>query len=328
MVKNFQNVEEIIADETFQAWYYRNNPIQVETWEKWIEANPQQSELVKQATEWMEELRLTESPVSAKQAAEAYKNLTLRLDVKEGAKIRSMTRSKWWLSAAAAVLLIASGIVFWKTSTPTPSLGTQYGEISTRQLPDGSTIMLNANSTAKLSESWEGDKDREVWLEGEAFFHVKKMPNKKRFIVHTNELDVIVTGTQFNVWTRDNKTSVLLTEGSVTIHTADGKETKMVPGDFVEINNSNLEKKKANQESILAWKDSRLIFDNTPMQEVARIIHEHYGVNVIITDRSLDSKPLNGILPNNNLDVLLQSLEATNDFRITRKDDEISISRP
>src|SRR4029079_16643453 len=99
-------------------------------------------------------------------------------------------------------------------------------------------------------------------------------------------------------------------------------------GDFVEINNSNLEKRKANQESILAWKDSRLIFDNTPMQEAVRIIHEHYGVNVIITDTSLNSKPINGILPNNNLDVLLQSLEATNDFKITRKENEISISRP
>jgi len=328
MVKNFQNVEEIIADETFQAWYYRNNPIQIETWEKWMEINPEQSELVQEAIVWMNELKVNESPVSEEQATSAYTRLTQRLDETGGAKVRFMTRRKWWLSAAAAVLLIATGVIFLKTSTSQPSLGTQYGEISTKLLPDGSTMMLNANSTAKLSESWEGDKDREVWLQGEAFFHVKKMTNKKRFIVHTNELDVIVTGTQFNVWTRDNKTSVLLTEGSVTIQTADGKETKMLPGDFVEINNSNLEKRKANQESILAWKESRLIFDNTPMQEVARIIHEHYGVNVVITDRSLDSKPINGILPNDNLDVLLKSLEGTNEFKITRKENEISISKP
>jgi transmembrane sensor len=328
MVKNFQNVEEIIADETFQGWFSRQNPIQVENWEKWMEANPGQLELVKQATQWMKELKVNEAHIPEGQTAEAFEKLTLRLEEEGGTKLRFMTRRKWWLSAAAAVLLIASGAIFLKTSTSHPSLGTQYGEIATKQLPDGSTMMLNANSTAKLSESWEGDKDREVWLNGEAFFHVKKMANKKRFIVHTNELDVIVTGTQFNVWTRDNKTSVLLTEGSVTIHTADGRETKMVPGDFVEINNSSLEKKKVNQECILAWKESKLIFDNTPMQEAARIIHEHYGVNVIITDRSLDMKPINGILPNDNLDVLLRSLEATNDFRITRKDNEISISKP
>jgi transmembrane sensor len=328
MFKNFQNVEEIIADETFQGWFSRSNPDQVEAWEKWMEANPGQLELVKQATEWMNELKVKESLVSEEQTAEAYKSFTQRLEQEGVKQVPFMTRRKWWLSAAAAVLLIVSGVVFLKTSTSKASLVSQYGEVCTKQLPDGSTMMLNANSTAKLSEGWEGNKDREVWLKGEAFFHVKKMQDKKRFIVHTNELDVIVTGTQFNVWTRDNKTSVLLTEGSVTIQTADGKETKMVPGDFVEINNSSLEKKKVNQESILAWKESKLIFDNTPMQEAARIIHEHYGVNVVITDRSLDSKPLNGILPNNNLDVLLRSLEATSDFKITRKDNEISISRP
>jgi len=64
MAKNFQNVEEMIADETFQAWYYRNNPIQVETWEKWMESNPGQSALVQQAVEWMNELKVKESPVS------------------------------------------------------------------------------------------------------------------------------------------------------------------------------------------------------------------------------------------------------------------------
>lgn len=328
MVKNFRSVEEIIADETFQAWFSGHNPIQVEAFEKWMDANPGQSDLVKQATAWMNELKVNESPVSAVQAAESYRNLIQRLDQEGTTKVRFMTRRKWWLSAAAAVLLIVSGAIFIKTSTSQPSLGTQYGEVSTKQLPDGSTMMLNANSTAKLSENWEGNNDREVWLKGEAFFHVKKTPTKKRFIVHTNELDVIVTGTQFNVWTRDNKTSVLLTEGSVTIHTADGKETKMVPGDFVEINNSNLEKKIVNQESILAWKDSRVIFENTTLPDAARIIHEHYGVNVIITDSSLNSKLLNGILSNDNLDVLLKSLEATNMFRITRKDNEIYIAKP
>ncbi len=57
MFKNFQSVEEIIGDGTFQAWYFRNNPDQVETWEKWMEANPGQSELVNQAIQWMKELR-------------------------------------------------------------------------------------------------------------------------------------------------------------------------------------------------------------------------------------------------------------------------------
>jgi transmembrane sensor len=117
MVKNFQNVEEIITDESFQAWYFRQNSTQVEAWEKWMEANPGQLELVNQATEWMKELKVNESSISANQAVEAYEKLNKRLDGEGGTKVRFMTRRKWWLSAAAAVLLIASGAIFLKTST-------------------------------------------------------------------------------------------------------------------------------------------------------------------------------------------------------------------
>lgn len=329
MIKNFQSVEEMIEDETFQGWFFSRSGEEVANWENWLAANPSQQPLAEEAIAFMMALKLEETPVPGLRTEDAYQRLVTRLDDQEKAPVVSMrSRRRGWLSAAAAVLLVATGLLVFKFSSTQASLGTQYGEISSNQLPDGSTMMLNANSTARLGTGWKGNQDREVWLKGEAFFHVKKTPQKNRFIVHTNELDVIVTGTQFNVWTRDNKTSVLLTEGSVTIKTSDGRETKMTPGDFLEINNSNLEKKKVNEESVLAWKENKLIFDNASMAEAARIIHEHYGVKVIIADSSLDAKTITGILPNDSLDVLLRSLEATNDFRITRKDNDIYITKP
>jgi ferric-dicitrate binding protein FerR (iron transport regulator) len=50
-------------------------------------------------------------------------------------------------------------------------------------------------------------------VKGEAFSR-EKTSQKNRFIVHTGQLDVIVTGTQFNVSTREDKTSVLLTRAA------------------------------------------------------------------------------------------------------------------
>jgi ferric-dicitrate binding protein FerR (iron transport regulator) len=64
------------------------------------------------------------------------------------------------------------------------------------------------------------------------------------------------------------------------------------------------------------------------MQEVCRIISEHYGVKVTLADSSLNALTIGGMMENDNLDVLLRSLEATNDFKITRKDNEILISKP
>lgn len=331
MIKNFQQVEDVIGDEDFQKWFAGQSNT---GWEEWLTANPSQAPLVKQAIAFMNDIKVKELSVPQEETAKAYQQLTERLDreSQESTPVISIKRQriKRWMSVAAAVLLLAAGFSVWKYTQPAdPSLGTAYGQISTHKLPDGSIMMLNANSCATLGKDWKEGNDREVWLNsGEAFFHVKKTPQKNRFVVHTNDLDVIVTGTQFNVLTRDNKTSVLLTEGSVTIRTPAGEEIKMVPGDFVEIDHKNLEKKKANEESILAWKDNRIIFDNTPIAEAARMIQEHYGMKVIIADSSLNGKTLNGMMPNDNLEILLRSIEATNEFKITRKDTEILISIP
>ena len=154
-----------------------------------------------------------------------------------------------------------------------------------------------------------------------------KTAHHNRFIVHTDQMDVIVTGTQFNVITRNDRSSVLLTEGSVTIRSKDGKEIMMKPGDFVEINNNGLEKKTANEEAILAWKENKLIFENTPMTEAAKLISEHYGIKVTLADQQVKERPLSGIMQNDNLGVLLKSLEAM-DLKITKKDNEIIISTP
>jgi len=326
-MSNFSSPEDVIADEKFLAWYFSKDEQAVTNWEHWLSSNPDQKPVVEEAVQLMGNLSIQEAGVPLQHTQKAYEDLQHRIDE----KVIPITRYKrrWWIGAAAAVLIIALGLAFFMNQpAPQSSVVAQYGQTRTQQLPDGSVIMLNANSTVKYGKEWTPDCDREVWLKGEAFFQVAKTQQKNRFIVHTGELDVIVTGTRFNVWTRDNKTSVLLTEGSVTIRTPDGKETKMIPGDFVEISNNTLEKRKGNEESVLAWKESKLLFDRTPVPEVCRIIYEHYGVKVTITDSSLNEQTINGMMQNDNLDLLLQSLEATNNFRITRKDKEIFISKP
>ena len=144
-------------------------------------------------------------------------------------------------------------------------------------------------------------------------------------MVHADQFDVIVTGTQFNVVNRDGKTNVMLTEGSVTIKAKDGKEIKMQPGDFVEVNNEQPEKRNVPQENILAWRDKKLYFDNTPLRLAAKKIEEHYGVTVTLTDDSTGNRTISGMMPNDNLDVLLESLQSL-DFHVTRNNNEIIIS--
>lgn len=328
MVKNFQLAEDIIADESFLGWYFRESEEKVKEWEKWLSDNPDQQPLVQQAVEFMNNLSLKEIPVSAEQTEHQLAQLNERINTTEAPVIRmAPSKKRWWLSAAAAVLLLAAGFAFFKwNESCCPAIDTTYGEVRSNNLPDGSTMILNANSTATLSESWEEGKDREVWLKGEAFFKVTKTPQKSRFIVHAGDLDVIVTGTQFNVLNRDGKTTVLLTEGSVILHTKDGKELAMRPGDYVEMDNQLVERKQVKEENVLAWKANRLAFDNTPLTEAAQLISYHYGVKITLED-DVATKSLTGIMSNINLDDLLKAIEIAAELRITKTDKgEIIIS--
>ncbi len=63
------------------------------------------------------------------------------------------------------------------------------------------------------------------------------------------------------------------------------------------------------------------------MADVANIIREQYGVSVKIDDDATAAKTISGIMPNTSLDLLLSSLEATLDFKITRKNNEIIIEK-
>jgi ferric-dicitrate binding protein FerR (iron transport regulator) len=99
----------------------------------------------------------------------------------------------------------------------------------------------------------------------------------------------------------------------------------MVPGDFMEFNSDQLEKKLVKNDSILAWRERKLDFEETPLREVAKIIKEHYGVDLILADDSVAGKTVSGMMPNDNLELLLQTLEATADFQIIRQGDKIII---
>ncbi len=320
-------MEDILADEDFLAWYFNANEEQAMKWEQWLAKNPQQQSLVTEAIEFMDSFSGKELSANVSQTEEELRLLNNRINELETPVVRmNSSRKKWWMSAAAAILILAGTFTLLKTNSSKPILNTTYGQVSSNKLPDGSTMILNANSTAKLSKGWEKGKDREVWLNGEAFFKITKTPEKSRFIVHTGDVDIIVTGTQFNVMHRDSKTIVLLTEGSVILRTSDGKELAMKPGDYVEMGNKVVERKEKKEENVLAWKGSKMAFDNTSLEEIAQIITNHYGIKVTLADTELMTKSLTGIMPNNNLEVLLKAIEMGTDIIITRTDEEIIFS--
>jgi ferric-dicitrate binding protein FerR (iron transport regulator) len=246
-------------------------------------------------------------------------------DASRRIETRPSYRFRWWLAAACVLLILATGLTVWQLTKTGREMSTGYGQVSWRRLPDGTEVTMNANSRMRYSVSSGDGNDREVWLTGEAYFHVHRTPLKSRFVVHTDRFDVVVTGTQFNVVNRGETANVMLREGSVTLHPYEGKDMKMVPGDFVQWDRRQLDKQAVKEDSLTAWKEHRLIFDKTPLRNVVNIIEDQYGVKVALADQSIADSTISGIMPNDNLDILLQALEVTSDFDVLRDNGRITI---
>jgi len=327
MSKNYVGVEDLLCDDTFLSWYFKTDPRAMEQWEKWMADNPASHGRIEQAIGFLSSLHIEEEGLQPDQITYAERILLEKIRKAAPAPVARFYRRRWWM-AAASILVLAAGVTGAYRWLKSPSeLHAAYGEIRTNKLPDGTEVVVNAGSKIVYSAGWKEGKDREVWLTGEAFFHVAKTPLHSRFIVHTDHFDIIVTGTQFNVVSRPGKANVMLKEGSVILHTVEGQEYKMVPGDFVEYHSAQLEKRPVRNDSVLAWKDRKLVFDNTSIHDLVKIIEEHYGISVQVADDSVGNMTISGILPNDNLNVLLQSLEATSEFEVVRDREVITIRR-
>ena len=286
------------------------------------------------------------SASGSQKAATAYPQLAHRLGLQEEPispdqpqSTRKIRKSiTFWLRVAASFtgLLMMATITYYFLSDTDASLHTTgYGETATIILPDRSVVTLNANSSLEYITHWGQQTPREVWLEGEAFFHVRKIEQNEvttlpsRFVVHTSQVDVEVLGTQFNVNERHGRTTVVLNSGKVKLnsHLSQDEELVMAPGEYVELSAANKQfiKRVVDPEIYSSWKDKKLILDNTTLREIARIIEDYYGLEVMFEDAGVAEKALTGSIPTNDLDTFLTVLSASIDVQVKREGNTLMI---
>lgn len=191
-------------------------------------------------------------------------------------------------AAAAAILLCSTwlfneftgGALWWKGQR----YGTGYGETKRVSLADGSIITLNAASELKVPGNY-GKQTRELYLEGEAYFEVKK-DTSRVFIVYSGNISTTALGTVFNVsaYTGDGKTIVSLREGKVAVKRTGKEEENMpalmlIPGEEVMYSgNGKMIKSGFNRKERLSWKSQVLYFRDAGLKEVINKLERHYGV--------------------------------------------------
>lgn len=235
------------------------------------------------------------------------------------------------MSAAACLIIYVS---FLAMEGRKASVYAGIGEKLEKTLPDGSLVIMNSDTRLKFKRQLSTLPKREVWMQGEAFFKISRTNDAKPFIVHTEHFDVEVTGTQFNLNSGADSSSILLTEGSVNLLMPDGRKIQMSPGTYFSTDGSVPDVKMIQREApvivdkpaaVLSWLDKNLVFEDMPLSDVARQIELLYRVKVKFSSDNIAARRITGILPNENLDILLRALEATTDFTIDQENNIVNI---
>lgn len=232
-------------------------------------------------------------------------------------------------AAAAAFLILSSLTYFFLSHTGSVvSHATAFSETKRLTLPDNSVVILNANSELTFNKDWTEQQDREVWLEGEAFFNVQKMPasGNAKFIVHTAQLDVEVLGTRFNVNNRRDETQVVLNAGKVKLSLEESAdEIYMVPGELVEYSEETkvYKKQKINPEVYTSWRKDLLMLDNRTLKDIAIILEDTYGYQIHFADSGIAEKRFTATIPSGHVEMLFPMLAESFNLEISKKEKHI-----
>lgn len=233
-----------------------------------------------------------------KPPSEALEILNRRIgNDSENRKIERSTKLRigYWISSAAAGLLIIAATWFVLRQYRQTNLIAEKGSHTEYTLPDGSGILLNAGSEVTYSAR-EFGRERRINLSGEAFFNiVKGIP----FIVITDNGNVRVLGTSFNVYTRENSFrvsclsgQVLVTSGDKSVAISPGETAVLAENDLLSFHDDKIEK-------TTGWMKGEFYFENTSLNLVLNEIERQF--NVKFEARNFNDKFFTGSFTNRDL---------------------------
>lgn len=306
-----------LEDPSFINWSKESNSKDTTKWENYFNNNHQYWELAKMGRLLVLGIPFHKAESEKTNALKSSERFLERLEQKintanEGEKLTKLQKKMLGVLALlcfAIIIAIFFYIKFYQNNTV--FLATKYGQQLEHILPDGSDVVLNANSSLEYNSK----NSRKVYLQGEAFFNVKKKPKtKENFKVFTDDLEVIVLGTSFNVNSRNDQTKVFLEEGKIDLKVEDEEKRiiEMIPGDLVTYSKKNSELKESkDKESPLqnsSWRGGVLIFKEMYLSEALFEIEDIYGIQFVIESESLRKEKIRGGVPINDLKVTLLTL--------------------
>lgn len=251
----------------------------------------------------------------------------------EQATLKKRNRSYLWMAAASIIAaLFITGYFYLQISEKegiNPMVVTTYrDDIRLLRLPDGTKVWVNQNTKIEYPESFDGN-NRNVTLEGEAYFDVARNPEKP-FIITSGTITTTVLGTSFNVSAYPYK--------NAEVHVKSGKVKVQGPNNVVFLERGYGAIQMPDGEKVMktevaaaepAWKKTLIDIDGLTLGQVMVKLGKDYAFNIRYTDKNLSELKIKGTLDSRQgLEEMLNTIafaldltikaEATNSYVISR----------
>jgi transmembrane sensor len=248
-------------------------------------------------------------------------------------KILPFSRRFVRIAAILALLLGLASIIYYLNKPPVQ----EYNELVTIEskkeliLPDGSHVWLNSSGKLKYPIQFDS-KQREVYLDGEAYFEIAKNAELP-FVINALGSKTKVIGTKFNVraYRDEAKITVTVEEGKVSFFASNqpnGGNVILSKGDegSLLMKDNKLNKRKITDTNYLTWKTEELVFDNTSLEQVFETLCLQYHLRYTLKQDQLKDYHLTATYKHKSLDELLNLLSVTFHIQITRQNDLLVVS--
>lgn len=191
-------------------------------------------------------------------------------------------------------------------------------------LSDGTSVMINSDSKLSVPDRFV-EKERRVYLEGEALFHVSR-DSERPFIVETEDGDITVLGTVFNVNAYPDEAYVrtTLVEGSVAFKGKGMVSSRVIsPGEQItyDIQTNGINEERVNTDIFTAWTEGKWIIEGMRLDEIMKQLARWYDVTVFYQNAEAKDLVFTGDLEKyNKCNVILDIISLTTNVEFELKE--------
>lgn len=244
----------------------------------------------------------------------------------------------------AAALLLGVGVTYWQVAGDDDASGgiaasTEYsvprgGTQRTVTLSDSSEVILASASRLVVAADY-GSGSRTVDLEGEALFRVRH-DAARPFRVRAGRVIAEDLGTEFVVRslgaTDHARVRVAVREGVVAVHSGgvlSAGDTLRARDVAIASDSGIAVRRDQDLDAYFAWTRSQLVFENTPLREVAAELSRWFDLDIDVADSAIANRPYSAtLLTSTPVDELLQVIGMATDVRVQRSGRTVRFTGP